>query len=105
MLKPNCCFGVVTVVCANRGRNTRSTRGTRRNRFVLFRQDFFNTDLREHGARRIPLLSKEGSLRRRRRRGWSVQSPAKRLLIDAREAHLINRYCSSLNRPPQPSLR
>src|SRR5262249_24321171 len=40
----------------------------------------------------IPLLSKEGSLRRRRRRGWSVHRPAKRLLIDARVAHLINRY-------------
>src|SRR5215475_8027871 len=53
----------------------------------------------------IPLLSKEGSLRRRRRRGWSVQRPAQRLLIDAREALLINLYCSSLNRPPQPSLR
>ncbi len=27
------------------------------------------------------------------------------LLIEFREALLINRYCSSLNRPPQPSLR
>src|SRR6516164_9378178 len=32
----------------------------------------------------IPLLSKEESLRRRRRRGWSVQSPAKRLSMDVR---------------------
>src|SRR4029077_3579665 len=30
------------------------------------------------------LLSKEGSLRPRRRRGWSVQSPAQRLLTDIR---------------------
>jgi hypothetical protein len=37
--------------------------------------------------------------------GWSVQNSAKRLLIDARDAHLINRHCSSLNGPPQPSLR
>ena len=50
----------------------------------------------------IPLLSKEGS---RAAAGWSVQSTAKRLLINAREALLINRYWSSLNRPPQPSQR
>jgi hypothetical protein len=48
-----------------------------------------------------PLLSKEG---RRAAAGFCSKSRA-RLLIDAREAFLINRYCSPLNRPPQPSLR
>jgi len=50
----------------------------------------------------IPLLSKEGSLRRRRRRGWSVQSPAKRLLMDACEALLINRYFRLWTDRPSP---
>ena len=36
----------------------------------------------------IPLLSKEGCLREAQT-GWSVQSPAQPLLIDAREAHLL----------------
>jgi hypothetical protein len=48
-----------------------------------------------------PLLSKEGQPRS----GGVVCSKRRSDLIDAREALLINRYCSSLNRPPQPSLR
>src|SRR5215468_3992053 len=34
-----------------------------------------------------------------------VCSKSRSHLMDAREALLINRYCSTLNRPPQPSLR
>jgi hypothetical protein len=49
----------------------------------------------------IPLLSKEGQARS----AGVVCSKMRSLLIDAREALLINRYCSPLNRPPQPSLR
>jgi hypothetical protein len=49
----------------------------------------------------IPLLSKEGQARS----AGVVCSKMRSHLIDAREALLINRYCSSLNRPPQPSLR
>ena len=49
----------------------------------------------------IPLLSKEGQARS----AGVVCSKMHSHLIDAREALLINRYCSSLNRPPHPSLR
>jgi hypothetical protein len=49
----------------------------------------------------IPLLSKEGQARS----DGVVCSKSRSLLMDVREALLINRYCSSLNRPPQPSLR
>src|SRR5215471_11766248 len=52
-------------------------------------------------ARANPLLSKEGQARS----AGVVCSKTRSYLIDAREALLINRYCSSLNRPPQPSLR
>src|SRR5215467_11474956 len=48
-----------------------------------------------------PLLSKEGQPRS----GGVVCSKMRSHLIDGREALLINRYCSTLNRPPQPSLR
>jgi len=48
-----------------------------------------------------PLLSKEGKARSAR----VVCSQTRSDLIDAREALPVNRYCSSLNRPPQPSLR
>ena len=48
-----------------------------------------------------PLLSKEG----RARSAGVVCSKPRSDLINAREALLINRYCSTLNRPPQPSLR
>src|SRR5215471_17951783 len=51
-------------------------------------------------ARANPLLSKEGQARS----AGVVCSKTRSYLIDAREALLINRYCSSLNRPPQPSL-
>ena len=58
-----------------------------------------------HGSRpwlgANPLLSKEGQARS----AGVVCSKMRSHLIDAREALLINRYCSSLNRPPQPSLR
>ena len=47
------------------------------------------------------LLSKEGKARS----AGVVCSKTRSHLIDGREALLINRYCSSLNRPPQPSLR
>src|SRR5690242_10417913 len=50
-------------------------------------------------ARAIPLLSKEGQARS----AGVVCSRTRSHLIDAREALLVNRYCSSLNRPPQPS--
>jgi hypothetical protein len=46
--------------------------------------------------RSIPLLSKEGQARS----AEVVCSETRSHLIDAREALLINRYCSSLNRPP-----
>ena len=49
----------------------------------------------------IPLLSKEGQARS----AGVVCSKMRSHLIDAREALHINRYCSALNRPPQPSLR
>src|SRR5262249_2642034 len=43
----------------------------------------------KNGTPPIPLLSKEGRLRRRRRRGWSGQRPPKRLLtMSARSALL-----------------
>ena len=48
----------------------------------------------------IPLLSKEGQALS----AGVVCSKSRSHLIDAREALLINRYCSTLNRPPQPSL-
>ena len=51
--------------------------------------------------RTTPLLSKEGEPRS----GGVVCSKLRSDLINAREALLINRYRSSLNRPPQPSLR
>jgi hypothetical protein len=51
-------------------------------------------------AKANPLLSKEGQARS----AGVVCSEMRSHLIDAREALLINRYCSSLNRPPQPSL-
>ena len=40
-----------------------------------------------------------------RSEGGAVCSKTRSDLMDFREALLINRYCSSLNRPPQPSLR
>src|SRR5580765_7237410 len=46
------------------------------------------------------LLSKEGQARS----AGVVCSKPRSHLTDAREALLINRYCSALNRPPQPSL-
>jgi hypothetical protein len=50
----------------------------------------------------VPIpLSKEGQPRS----AGVVCSKLRSILIDAREAHLINRYCSPLNRPPQPLLR
>jgi hypothetical protein len=49
----------------------------------------------------IPLLSKDGQARS----AGVVCSKSRSHLIDAREALLINRYGSTLNRPPQPSLR
>jgi hypothetical protein len=39
------------------------------------------------------------------RSGGVVCSKSRSYLIDAREALHIKRYCSALNRPPQPSLR
>ena len=51
-------------------------------------------------GRANPLLSKEGQARS----AGVVCSKSRSYLIDAREAFLINRYCSPLNRPPQPSL-
>jgi hypothetical protein len=51
-------------------------------------------------ARANPLLSKEGQARS----AGVVCSKTRSYLIDARGALLVNRYCSSLNRPPQPSL-
>src|SRR6476469_8405794 len=48
-----------------------------------------------------PLLSKEGQARS----AGVVCSKLRSHLIDVREALIINRYCSPLNRPPQPSLR
>jgi hypothetical protein len=51
-------------------------------------------------ARANPLLGKEGQARS----AGVVCSKSRSHLIDAREAHRINRYCSALNRPPQPSL-
>jgi hypothetical protein len=51
-------------------------------------------------ARANPLLSKEGQSRS----AGVVCSKTRSHLIDVREALLINRYCSSVNRPPQPSL-
>ena len=53
------------------------------------------------GLAATPLLSKEGQARS----AGVVCSKTRSHLLDAREALLINRYCSSLNRPPQPSLR
>jgi hypothetical protein len=41
-------------------------------------------------------------VRREPRSGGVVCSKSRSYLIDAREALLINRYCSSLNRPSQP---
>src|SRR5215467_5559817 len=52
-------------------------------------------------GRANPLLSKEGQARS----AGVVCSKSRSHVIDAREALLINRYCSTLNRPPQPSLR
>src|SRR5215467_13275897 len=52
-------------------------------------------------GRANPLLSKEGQARS----AGVVCSKTRSHLIDIREALLINRYCSPLNRPPQPSLR
>ena len=52
-------------------------------------------------ANQIPFLSKEGKARS----AGVVCSKTRSYLIDGRKALLINRYCSPLNRPPQPSLR
>jgi hypothetical protein len=51
-------------------------------------------------GRANPLPGKEGQARS----AGVVCSKTRSHLIDARVALLINRYCSSLNRPPQPSL-
>src|SRR5215468_7790756 len=72
---------------------------------------------RPHGllpktGRANPLLSKEGQARSAGvarsvspiGRNIKNCSKSRSYLIDAREALLINRYCSPLNRPPQPSL-
>ena len=56
---------------------------------------FENLDAHQVWFRLIPLLSKEGNLRPKAQTG----------VICSKTKVPINRYCSSLNRPPQPSLR
>src|SRR5689334_1022902 len=53
------------------------------------------------GMARFPSLARRG---RREAPGWSVERCAATLQMPAKRS-FINRYCSSLNRPPQPSLR
>jgi hypothetical protein len=54
----------------------------------------------------LPLLSKEGKARSVSPTGRNINncSKSRSHLKDAREPLLINRYCSTLNRPPQPLL-
>jgi hypothetical protein len=53
------------------------------------------------GSASFPSLVRRGG----REAPGVVCTKSRSILIDAREALLINRYCSTLNRPPQPSLR
>ena len=64
----------------------RRTTGKGELTLMAFRPDFV-----------IPLLSKEGQARS----AGVVCSKTRSDLIDAGEALLIDRYCSSLNRPPR----
>ena len=59
----------------------------------------FNDNDSEWQVQNIPLLSKEGQARSVSPVGRNIKkcSKSRNYLIDAREAHLINRYCSSLN--------
>jgi hypothetical protein len=60
-----------------------------------------DADIDRCGSAPFPSLVRRGG----REAPGVVCSKPRSHLIDSREALLINRYCSTLNRPPQPSLR